>query len=42
MITQDANQSWTYWCFGEVPDPVKIFTTAGDYWLRWVSAPLTS
>uniref|UniRef100_A0A6M3KNA2 Uncharacterized protein n=1 Tax=viral metagenome TaxID=1070528 RepID=A0A6M3KNA2_9ZZZZ len=42
MIFQDANQTTTYWCFGE---PKPFYTaTAGryDYWTYWVAAPLTA
>ena len=38
MIYQDANQTFTYWCVGELPKPRRIYSAAGDFWLTWVWA----
>ena len=42
MIIQDAGQTLTYWCFGELPKPQKVVTALHDYWLIWVEAPITA
>jgi hypothetical protein len=39
MIFQDASQSFTYWCYGKLPEPVRIITAGRDYWLCWRYAP---
>lgn len=41
MITQDANQTNTYWCFG-YPKPFYTVTTGYSYWTYWVKAPATA
>lgn len=38
---QDANQVNRWWCL-EMPAPQRIQGAAGDYWLRWVPAPITA
>ena len=42
MIVQDAGQVNTYWCYGELPEPMPIYTASGLRWLVWTIAPVTA